>query len=212
MLSSEYYACSMNEFLQIPELKQRLDGSFNNIELLNAAIFWRTNEERMSRNLDPLKYHTKLHKVAQIHSEQMCINDFCDHVNPFEMRFRTLEDRIRSVYDGGFGGFVGHSENIIQYPTLMFRDQSPFIVSIEKGDRHFYDMNDKEILFFTCRGFADAVVSAWMNSPGHRENILNQEAEYMGCGSSRVYYKYDEFTLEYFNITQDFGRRLSFRY
>ena len=212
MLPTEYYTCSMNDFLRIPELNLCLDHSFKDLELLDAAIFRMTNEERMNRYLSPLKYHAKLRQVALTHSEQMSAHDFCDHVNPFETRYGTLEDRLRSVCDDSFGGFVGLSENIIQYPTLMFRGQSPFTSSVEGGVRHFYEMNGNEIHFYTCRGFADAVVSAWMNSRDHRKNILNPETEYMGCGSSKVYHEYDDFTLESFNVTQDFGRHLSFNY
>lgn len=35
----------------------------------------------------------------------------------------------------------------------------------------------------------EEVVNAWMNSPGHRANILNPDYEYLGVG---FYYDYDE--------------------
>jgi uncharacterized protein YkwD len=30
---------------------------------------------------------------------------------------------------------------------------------------------------------ADAIVKQWMNSPGHRANILNSRLSYLGCGA-----------------------------
>ncbi|OAD23138.1 SCP-like extracellular domain protein [Candidatus Thiomargarita nelsonii] len=41
-----------------------------------------------------------------------------------------------------------------------------------------YDVSDAQKL-------AELVVEAWMNSPGHRENILRQEYTHLGVGGSQ---------------------------
>jgi uncharacterized protein YkwD len=33
----------------------------------------------------------------------------------------------------------------------------------------------------TYLSFAEALVESWMQSPGHRKNILHKEQEYLGC-------------------------------
>jgi len=50
---------------------------------------------------------------------------------------------------------------------------------------------------------AKSVVDVWMNSPGHRANILNPDYTHLGCGA--VFYEKDNFI--YYKATQNFLKK-----
>jgi len=50
------------------------------------------------------------------------------------------------------------------------------------GQRHFLNPETHaELQRATYRGFAREVVRSWMESPGHRANIVNPSLAYLGC-------------------------------
>lgn len=54
----------------------------------------------------------------------------------------------------------------------------------------------------TYWSFALKLVDQWMNSEGHKKNILNSNYNYLGCGA--YYYKFEHGTYYYFKSTQTF--------
>ena len=55
----------------------------------------------------------------------------------------------------------------------------------------------------TYWSFALKLVDQWMNSEGHKKNILNSNYNYLGCGA--YYYKFEYGTYHYLKSTQTFS-------
>lgn len=190
-----------NAKMNSPPFRNRLD---------EEVLRW-TNVERRKNGLNPFRSHPRLRRMAIIHSEQMLDHCFCDHENPYEPMFRTMDDRLRYVMGDGFAGFHAYAENIALCPTLKHQDTIvsgtfPILVRIEHGVPHIYDKSGNELRRCTVEEFAQAVVTGWMNSPGHRKNILNPIYEYLGCGCAG--YQQDlgnGAVVSYYYLTQNFG-------
>lgn len=190
-------------FSRLGELGQRVDMAFCNLQLLDAAVFWMTNVERIKHGLKEFRFHYKLRQMATLHSEQMRKHGFFSHENPYEARYKTLDDRLDALKDNTFDGFMTYGENIAQYPTL--NGPNSFTVQFIKGIPRFFAPDGCEILYCTCLEYAQKVVDGWMLSPGHRANILNPKFEYLGCGGAGFEQKGNSVSLLYFNLTQNFG-------
>ena len=63
-----YSGCTSSLFLRIAELKQRVNSTFSNLDLLDAAVFWVTNVERGKHGLKAFAFHHKLRQMATLHS------------------------------------------------------------------------------------------------------------------------------------------------
>ncbi|HSF84004.1 MAG TPA: CAP domain-containing protein [Anaerolineales bacterium] len=135
-----------------------------NIEYENEVILL-VNNERVSRNLPPLKVVSGLTEAARYHATDLGQDDYFEH-DSFDRLNGNLTyvcstwSRIDSFYSGG------RAENIAAgYST------------------------------------PDSVMAAWMNSAGHRSNILSTNNWEIGVGyyqGSGYYYRY---------WVQDFGKR-----
>lgn len=147
---------------------------------IEQAIFALTNQERQAQGLPALQWDSRLASIARAHSQDMATNDYMSHTN-----LRGQDPTARAVaagYDvrrslGGGWTTSGIGENIGMMPTGN-------VVG------HGYVNNDPESV-------ARAMVQAWMNSPGHRENILRTQYARIGVGVA-----YDG-TLYYYG-TQNF--------
>lgn len=202
-MNEGYYSrYNLNTFLNLGELKTFLNDTPNCIELLNATIFWLTNLERKKHGLRPFQFHPKLRQMAMMHSNQMRQHHFFSHENPHEERYKTLTDRLDQVKDSSFDGFMTYGENIALYPTLK---EGTFMVKASNGSTRFYNPDGTEMTLYNCLEYAQKVVKGWMNSPGHRENILNPSYEYLGCGSAAFLEKKTHYNAQYFYLTQNFG-------
>ena len=201
-----YVGYNSNAFFTICELQKHIPKLFVNTELLNAAIFWYTNLEREKYGLPQFQFHGKLMQMAILHSEQMRQYKFFNHENKYDSRYKTLSDRLEQVKDDSFQGFMSFAENIADIPVI--KANKSFTTSIRDGGVHFYTMDGNEFFPYTYSEMAQSVVDAWMNSPGHRANILNLEYHYLGCGCAPYEYKKDGYSKTYFKLTQNFGGEL----
>ncbi len=143
------------------EKAERVRYFRENAEKLAAAIHQRINEVRRKYGLADLKWDPRLQEIALAHSRDMAERNYFDHVSPegedFKDRYREsgyyLTTRVGDTeYVGGENLFLG---NVVHSYT--------------------YDKNTREVLsysYFTLESLADAAVQGWMDSPGHRENIL----------------------------------------
>jgi len=204
---TDYYAdYNVNTFFGIANLQRRITKLFAGVDLLNAAVFWFTNIERRKHHVKQFRFHGKLRQTAILHSEQMKIHNFFDHENAFDARYATLTDRIESVEDDSFKGFMSWGENIADYPVIKANEM--FTIENRNGATHLYSTNGKEIFPYSYYEFAKVVVDGWMNSPGHRANILNPDFEYLGCGCAKYEQKENGYAMLCFKLTQNFGGRL----
>jgi uncharacterized protein YkwD len=167
-------------------------------------VLLKTNVERRKHGLKPFKFHPRLRMMATKHSMQMLLHGFFSHENAYESKYRTLCDRLNDVTDKGFKGFMTVGENIARCSTLKGDDR--FEVRIVKGVPHYYDLNGNELSKYNVEEFAQSVVTGWMNSPGHRANILNPDFEYLGCGCAGYREDLgDKASIYYYYLTQNFG-------
>jgi uncharacterized protein YkwD len=203
-----YYSdYDLNSFFNIVTLKQKITKFFVNIDLLNASIFWFTNVERKKYNLKLFKFHDKLTQTAMLHSNQMKLYVFFSHENSFDTRYKTLTDRINFVKDNSFMGFMCWGENIADNPIIKANES--FSIENRNGVLHYFATNSNEIFPYSYYEFAEVVVTGWMNSPGHRKNILNPEFEYLGCGSTYYEKTHNNYSMLYFKLTQNFGGEMN---
>lgn len=134
----------------------------NDPNSFEQRVFELTNQERLKAGLLPLTYDYQLETSAEIHSQDMALQDYFDHngldgSSPF--------DRIEAA---GYN-YSWAAENIAAGQTTP-----------------------------------EQVVNGWMNSPGHRANILNPNLTEIGVG---YYYLADDTGNQNFNHywTQNFG-------
>ena len=128
------------------------------IEVVNATFTF-INEERTERGMRELQQEETLMEVAQSHSADMAARDYFSHETPEGWGPTVRTDikgfRCRQYAGGGSFRTAGVSENIYA-STLNKR--------------------------YTNEGLAKGAVESWMESRGHRRNILDSTAMKTGIG------------------------------
>ena len=200
----DYYSqYDQNTFWNVAGLSKKIVQSDIDTPLLDASVFWRTNQERVRYGLRPFFYHEKLREMAILHSGQMRTHSFFDHENGYDARYKTLTDRLETVKNEKFNGFYCYAENIADYPVIKANES--FTYTTKNGISHMYSLNGTEIFPFDYVEMAKYVVEGWMNSPGHRANILNSDYHYLGCGCAPYEDSKSGCSITYFKMTQNFG-------
>ena len=145
----------------------------NKTKNVEKSILKYTNTQRTENGLNVLTWDDNLASIAREHSLDMATNSFFDHTN---LKGEDPTDRaIRNHYivekklGGGYYS-VGIGENIGSMPTGNV-----------EGMGYVYSDADS---------IGKAHVDSWMDSQGHRENILNPEYDVIGVGVAYggVYY------------------------
>lgn len=124
--------------------------------LLDAALFYMTNEERSKVGVPELRYHKLLEVAAYNHSMKMATTNFFSHENSVDHSRFNPSDRgkLAGVSNPSFAENIAYN-----YP--------------ENGSSYLQ--------------VATKLMVQWMNSPGHKDNILSIKARQMGAGT----YYYD---------------------
>ena len=140
-------------------------GSTQWISQLEAQIHELVNQERRKASLSSLEEDSALADVARSHSQDMTINDFFNHEN---LNGQSPSERADAAgYSCVNQGYIGIAENIFtgwQFSaTITFRSTST---------KAYFDLD----------GLAKVVVDGWMDSPGHRRNILTDRYNKEGIG------------------------------
>ena len=137
--------------------------------LMESLIHALVNAERQQAGLAPLSTDDLLSSVARSHSADMASRDYFDHVNT---QGQHPSDRAASAgyscrKDYGTYYTDGVAENIAQ--NWLFSS----ITTIGPISTKNYMSNDE---------IAQETVEGWMNSPGHRANILEADYDRVGTG------------------------------
>jgi len=127
------------------------------------------NAERQSYGLAPLSYDAALSAIALSHSNDMALNDYFAHVN---LAGQTPADRGNAAgytckKDYGTYYTIGIAENLLQ--------NNLYTSATETNGVYTYDWTSPEEL-------ARSTVTSWMNSEGHRRNILTATYDREGIG------------------------------
>ncbi|MGI0027812.1 MAG: CAP domain-containing protein [Nitrosopumilaceae archaeon] len=140
------------------------------ISELEQKIHVLINVERQKNGLQPVSFDNTLERAAIMHSQDMATRNYFEHDSP---EGQTFSDRFTQV---GFHceipitdiTYSEGSENIYQgnlYNSIQYVDGIPV----------YYDWNDMDKL-------ANQTVEGWMNSSGHRQNILTSYHQAEGIG------------------------------
>ena len=153
-----------------PASASRSEGSKINIDInrLEKKIHDRINLERKKKGLSVLVWNEKLNRIARKYSGAMVERRFFSHNDP---EGKSFIDRYR---EGGFECKLRNgneiclgAENIAQentYRSVMYLNGTPS-----------YDWNSEDEI-------AASVVKRWIQSRGHRENILTAYFKCQGIG------------------------------
>lgn len=172
------YELSPSEFRNAGPAQDIIEPGRVNYEVLNAAIIFEVNSVRRANGIVPLLYSGALERAASIHSKDMAEYDFFSHTNPRDRMKRTPAMRLASC---GVKAFR-IAENIATAFALRYDSGKPVIPLGREGS--FADPRTGVVLLnHSYVSLAKSVVSDWMNSPGHRANILDRKLKYSGAGT-----------------------------
>lgn len=155
-------------------INKTINYKFIDSNLLNIAIFHHVNIERKKKGLSPLKYSNELSKFAEFHSDEMCQYEFTGHQDKDNNNFHE-----RLVKHGLVGSIM--SENCATSFGLEYNGGGRQISFNGKGK--FKDKGEP-IKIRTYLGAAKNIVLNFMNSKGHRDNILHKNLKSIGIGTS----------------------------
>jgi uncharacterized protein YkwD len=152
------------------DVKARQQTPKPSVEAADLAnrIHAQINEQRKRHGLGLLAWNTDLSRIAAKHSHDMARRNYFSHDSPegktFSYRYQqggfTCEIRIgKLVYAGAENIALSHLYNSM---------------TIENGVADYHWNSAHEIALKTVDG--------WMNSPGHRENILTPYWRQEGVG------------------------------
>ena len=178
LCSSAQAAQDWAAFRQTPAAQRESAPGDLETNVLSRAVFHATNAAREKHGLPPLQYSEKVEKAAALQSRLMRERGSIGHENPKTPKFRTLEQRVE--WAGLNYRFI--AENVATAFSLQYDSGRPFYKREVQGRTILsYKPDGKPIPRHTYASFASALVDSWMNSPGHRANILHRKAEFLGA-------------------------------
>jgi uncharacterized protein YkwD len=131
----------------------------------------RINQIRTQHGLEKLAWKKPLARAATGHSRDMAKRDYFDHHSPegndFSFRYEKVDFTCR--VPAGSHRFLTGGENI--HKTWR-----------AEATRTWSDGRKEETGIRTIPEVAEQAVQGWMNSPGHRKNILTPEWQSEGIG------------------------------
>ena len=157
-----------------------IDFKKTNYPLLVDAIHHATNEARKEHGLSALRKNTTLMKAARRYAKRQAKGHFLAHIDPSGGP-KTPDDRARV-----FGGKNPHvSENLAITAGYPIESGEPIYIASDGS--YTRKVGGEKIPPHTYRSFARDVVEQWLNSPGHRKNLLDSQALELGCGVYILY-------------------------
>lgn len=147
-----YLQVNLSNFRKQAIFHQKIDFEDIDYGLMNACLYFLTNEQRVQQGLKPLNYAAQLEIAAWHHSKQMHQSDFIAHINPKNIHRKTKDQRGRLA--GISNPFI--TENLASRKGLL-------------GGNTYLEV-------------AEIFVKQWINSPSHSKNIFSDKAVQMGCG------------------------------
>ena len=160
---SLYVFVDWTNFEKVEFFRADLDLQQVDYNLLNAGVFYYSNQYRTSKNLEPFIFSPALRDASQIHSIEMINRGFFDHVHSRNRHLRTPVDRAR--YFNYPNDYVG--ENIAIESVL---------------ENYTYGSNGEKIDFRSYLEISKSIVDGWIKSKPHRKNLLDKNYKYLGCG------------------------------
>lgn len=152
-------------------------GEFDT-NLLAAAVFHETNRRRELQGLPALSFNPGAQEAAAMQARIMAKKGKISHDNPEHPELKTLQDRVRKA--GLTPQFA--AENVATAFDIQYESGRTFYERVENGRTiASYTPKGKSIPRHTYLSFAKQLLDGWMNSPGHRKNILHKSAKSLGA-------------------------------
>ncbi len=154
-----------------------VDPSQIDLAALSVAVQERGNAARQQNGAAPLVWSDSLATLARLHSEDMARRDFFDHSNPDgrDVNARGRQMGLRCVLQVGQTTWRGFSENLF-YTTHYASGHTTTY-----GDGRSVTVYQWK----TLPQIAEESIESWMNSPGHRVNLLQGRSQRAGVGAAR---------------------------
>jgi uncharacterized protein YkwD len=137
---------------------------------LEMRIHELVNQVRQQNGLPTLSKDTALASIARAHSREMAANGYFAHVN---------QDGLDPTARGAAAGYTCRRDNDTCYTygiaENLFATYRYNSILFANGNAVSYDWNTEETI-------AQMTVDGWMNSPGHRQNLLASGFEGEGIG------------------------------
>jgi uncharacterized protein YkwD len=149
------------------------------VNSLEQRIHELINQQRTDMGLGALSFDPALADIAREHSEDMAAQQYFSHVNPAgqDPASRATAAGYTCRKTSGSYSTYGIAENLFQnnlYSSATFYSNRETV----------YDWNSPEAI-------AQTTVAGWMNSSGHKKNILTRTFDREGIGvaiaSEKVY-------------------------
>ncbi|NJL13049.1 MAG: CAP domain-containing protein [Microscillaceae bacterium] len=149
---SAYQTYTHQNFRESKAFSQKINPAAPNYALLNAALFFVSNEVRAKNGKAALGYAPALETAAWHHAKAMQEKGFFDHENPYDSQ--RANPTLRAQKAGVKNPFI--AENIAQKSGIFAHK--------------------------TYLEIAEAFVNQWMNTPAQRDNLLSVKAIQLGTG------------------------------
>jgi uncharacterized protein YkwD len=196
---ADYQRYNYESFARLEAANKRIDMNDIYYPLLHAAIFYETNRQRVKNGRDSFSHSPALEKAAQAHSMDMVKYNFDSHTSPVKGK-ETVVKRLELV--GITNAAIG--ENIAYTFGIEYEAGRSVYTPPQNGGYFSYEYRGEPIENHTYLGLAKSAVRMWMNSKGHRANILDANYKYLGVGAA--HYKDTSFyDMDYFKLTQNFS-------
>ncbi len=141
-------------FFALKEVNQPVDYRNYDLHLLNAAVFFATNQLRERKNLKPLLFNSGLRDAAVVHTYQMVSKKFFDHLNNRTRKLRTPDDRLELFVQGYSAGGENIDYNHVSLPAKA-----------------------------TYADIAKLIVDDFFQSPPHKKNMMSKNFNSLGCAA-----------------------------
>ncbi|MGR3492868.1 MAG: CAP domain-containing protein [Shimia sp.] len=146
------------------------DGDYDD-RLFDRALRYYANRERCSRGLDALRGDPNLRLASAAHSRWQAGAQTISHTSSLRGR-EEVADRVRAV---GYR-YRTVAENLARVPLYDFEGQRFRI----EGECRFRRASGERITRQSYGEAARYITRGWMNSPGHRRNLLSDAVREIG--------------------------------
>lgn len=202
--SQNYQKYSWEDFFKLSQVNQPIDYGDIDYGLLHAAIFYATNEQRSLHGLNTFNYSFRIEQLSASHASDMVNYNFYGHFSTIRNK-RLLRDRFQIVglNPGQIAENISSTAGLdYDYGRAVGAPQSP-------GDYYYRSSHEVEpVQRHSYASYAREVVKLWMESPGHRANILSPTFRYLGVGCA-VYPEKKLFNMPYFINVQCFSNSIN---
>lgn len=154
------------------------DGGPTDTVTLNESFLSEINRHRCENGLPALTYDKALEEASTYHSDWMKETQVFAHDSTVPGMEKPWDRAEHFGYE-----FSTVAENLALYPRYAFNDEGFYV----NGECQFARAGGEVINPITYADFAKQVGIGWMNSPGHRDNILRDTVTQGAVGISIDY-------------------------